>query len=214
MREAGVRVKFRAVALTSRPRRIARMASLARWCRIFDREGLAPVEGGASAGNLSFRTPRGFVITATRTLLKSRIPWHGFAEVVDADWDRFEIRYRGGAPPSSDSFLHERIYAARPDVGAVFHGHDALVLRHGRRLARERDVVFTPRRRLFGTRADARETAAALGRHVAVIRRGHGFVTVGRTPAEAGRRALALHRSALRLESLRRDGACSDAARS
>ena len=195
-RECGVRVKFQFTVRDGRPNRYPQMDRLAHWCAVFDREGMAPVEGGASAGNLSFRTPGGFVITATRTNLKADIPWDRFVEVVRSNWRDYEVHYLGAAPPSSDAFLHDRIYVARDDVEAVFHGHDEVVLAQAERLATEFDIVFTPVETLFGTREDAALTVAALGGHDYIIRKGHGFVSVGRTLEEAGERAVTIHRRA------------------
>jgi ribulose-5-phosphate 4-epimerase/fuculose-1-phosphate aldolase len=196
-RECGVRHKFevrtRDRAANLYPHEVSR---LAHWCQVFDAEGLAPVEGGASAGNLSFRTPRGFVITATRSLLKAGLGWRDFVEVVREDWNAYVLHVLGDRVPSSDAFLHARIYAARPDVGAVFHGHDDLVLRHADALARELRIVSTPQELLFGTREDAIATATALGQSDYIIRKGHGFVAVGRTPDLAGERSLLVHRRA------------------
>ena len=199
-RECGTRHKFtvktRDFAPNLYPEETAR---LAHWCSVFDAEGMAPLEGGASAGNLSFRTPRGFVITATRSLLKSGLTWRDFAEVVREDWTRLRAARPRRETPSSDSFLHARIYALRPDVGAVFHGHDDLVLEHADALARELAIVSTDEAMLFGTRQDAIETARALGQSDYIIRKGHGFVAVGRTLDLAGQRALAVHRRAAEL---------------
>src|SRR5262249_42472979 len=147
-------------------------------------------------GNLSFRTPRGFVITATRSMLKSGLGWRDFVEVVREDWLGYELHVLGERVPSSDSFLHARIYALRPDVNAVLHGHDDLVLEHADALARELDLVSTGEAMLFGTKEDALETARALGTKDYIIRKGHGFVAVGRTLDLAGERALLVHRRA------------------
>jgi ribulose-5-phosphate 4-epimerase/fuculose-1-phosphate aldolase len=199
-RECGVRHKFmvrtRDLAANLYPGEVAR---LAHWCQVFDAEGMAPVLGGASAGNLSFRTPRGFVITATRSQLKAGLSWKDFVEVVREDWSGYELHVLGERVPSSDAFLHARIYSVRRDVGAVFHGHDDLVLEHADRLARELRIVSTPEAMLFGTREDAIETAKALGEADYIIRKGHGFVAVGRTLDLAGERALLVHRHAKHL---------------
>jgi ribulose-5-phosphate 4-epimerase/fuculose-1-phosphate aldolase len=195
--ECGIRIKYRPVQRDRRPHRHEGMEELARWCRTFDEEGMAPVEGGASAGNLSFRTLTGFVITPTRTHLKSELSWDRFAEVVRSNWLDYEVHYLGTAPPSSDVFLHDRIYRARPDVQAVFHGHDDVVLAQAGTLGREFDIVVTPREIEFGTREDAEETARTLGARDYLIRRGHGFLSVGRTMAEAGERAVKIHRRAV-----------------
>ena len=69
--ECGIRHRFKVLHRDRTPNRYPQQTErLLHWCRIFDEEGLAPVAGGASAGNLSFRTPNGFVITPSRTRLK------------------------------------------------------------------------------------------------------------------------------------------------
>jgi len=199
-RECGVRHRFQVRHRDRVPNRHpAEMEQLIHWCGVFDDEGLAPVEGGASAGNLSFRTPAGFVITPTRSHLKSNLDWRAFVEVVRADWSAFELHVLGERAPSSDSFLHERIYALRPDVVAVFHGHDDLVLTHADALADEFPIAVTGEARLFGTLDDAADTAREMGSEPYCIRRGHGFVSTGRTLAAAGDLAVAVHRRAVEL---------------
>lgn len=193
-RECGLRTKYVLKRRDQSANYYPATADLIRWCKIFDEEGLAPVEGGASAGNLSFRTPGGYVITPTRSRLKANLDWRQFVEVVREDLAAFEIHVLGERAPSSDAFLHGRIYAARPDVAAVFHGHDELVLRHADRVAREFDAAVTPSATLFGTRIDAEETAQALGQKAYIIRKGHGFAAVGRTMDAAGELALKVRR--------------------
>jgi ribulose-5-phosphate 4-epimerase/fuculose-1-phosphate aldolase len=196
-RECGTRHKFAVKTRDLTPNLYPEdTARLAHWCAVFDAEGMAPVEGGASAGNLSFRTPRGFVITASRSLLKSGLTWRDFVEVVREDWRGYELHVLGERIPSSDSFLHARIYSVRPDVRAVFHGHDDLVLKQADALADKLRIVSTEEAMLFGTPEDAIETARALGQADYIIRKGHGFVAVGRTMDLAGERALLVHRAA------------------
>jgi ribulose-5-phosphate 4-epimerase/fuculose-1-phosphate aldolase len=199
-RECGIRHKFavrhRDHAPTAYP---VEMERLLHWCAVFDQEGLAPLEGGASAGNLSFRTPAGFVITPTRSRLKAGLDWRHLVEVVRAEWGPYTLHVLGDRAPSSDSFLHERIYSHRPDVLAVFHGHDEAVLRHADRLAREFPIAVTAESRLFGTRGDAEETARELAGLSYIIRKGHGFVSVGRSLDAAGEQAVRIHRRAVEL---------------
>lgn len=191
--EEGVRIRFVPVRRDRRPNRYDEMDRLVHWCRVFADEGMAPVEGGASAGNLSFRTTNGFVITATRTMLKSELAWDRFVEVVRSNWLDYEMHYLGVDPPSSDSFLHERIYRHRPDVRAVFHGHDPVILAAADRLP---GAIVTPREIPFGTREDADETARMLGSGNFLIRKGHGFLSVGATLDEAGETAVRYRRLA------------------
>lgn len=198
-RECGVRFKFVPQRRDSKPRWHPDMDRLAYWCSVFDSEGMAPVEGGASAGNLSFRTIGGFVITPTRSRLKTGIPWDSFVEVVRANRLDWEIHYLGQNPPSSDSFLHERIYAMRTDVTAVFHGHDDAVLRCADRLGKEFDIAVTSDEMVFGTKVDADVTAEQLGQKPYIIRKGHGFLAVGKTMEEAGEWSLRVHRRAIQM---------------
>ena len=199
-RECGIRHRFEVRHRDRAPNRHpAEMEQLIHWCQVFDHEGLAPVEGGASAGNLSFRTSAGFVITPTRSLLKSNLDWRVFVEVVRVDRRGFALHVLGEHAPSSDSFLHERLYALRPDVMAVFHGHDDLVLTHADALAREFPIAVTGEARLFGTLDDAEDTAREMGSAPYCIRKGHGFVSVGRTLSAAGELAVTIHRRAVEI---------------
>lgn len=195
-RECGIRFKFTPVCRESRPRFYPEAERLAHWCAVFDQEGMAPVEGGASAGNLSFRTTVGYVITPTRSRLKSGLSWESFVEVVRNNWMDWEVHYLGANPPSSDSFLHERVYALRRDVNAVLHGHDDTVLAAADQLAKEFDIALTSDAMVFGTRVDAEVTATELSVKSYIIRKGHGFVAVGKTIDEAGAWALKVHRRA------------------
>jgi ribulose-5-phosphate 4-epimerase/fuculose-1-phosphate aldolase len=195
--EAGRRHRFTVIHRDRVPNAYPRqMRELAVWSRVFDAEGLAPVVGGASAGNLSFRTPAGFVITPTRTLLKTELPWTSLVEVVRCDLERFQVHVLGERAPSSDTLLHDRIYACRPDVAAVFHGHDDRILARARDLAGSFPIAVGAARP-FGTLDDAAHTARELGSLEGIIRLGHGFVTVGRSQVRAGELAVALHRAAV-----------------
>ena len=184
-RECGIRHTFTVKVRDRLPNHYPEEAArLAHWCNVFDAEGLAPVVGGASAGNLSFRTPPGFMITATRSTLKSGLGWRDFVEVVREDLLAWEIHVLGERPPSSDAFLH---------------GHDDVVLAHADDLARLHGARVTAQSRRFGTRIDAEETAEALGDGSFVVRRGHGFAAVGKSVDEAGAVAVFMHREAVRL---------------
>lgn len=87
----------------------------------------------------------------------------------------------GRHEPSSESLMHAAIYAARPAVGAVFHGHSDAILRAAGRLG----LPVTQREQPYGTPAMADAVLDVLSGHSLVIMRNHGFVALGRTPAEA-----------------------------
>lgn len=97
--------------------------------------------------------------------------------------------------------LHARIYAARPDVGAVVHAHPMSALLCGLsdleprpvfgafnipalRLARQGVPVY-PRSVLVSHDALGDEVAAAMGRSDVCLLRGHGIVAVGPTVESA-----------------------------
>lgn len=206
VRVAGKRHLFEPVQRDDRVDWGRHMDKLLVWCRRFGEEGMAPEAGGASLGNLSVRTPRGFVITPSRTQLKTELPWSHLIEVVRVEivsrkHEEFKIHYLGGGAaseprvPSSDALLHHCVYSARPDVLAVFHGHDEAILAVDDQLG----VPVTTEPVPFGTIEDAFGVVETLGTASAVIRRDHGFVTVGRTLDQAGRLALDLHQRAVAL---------------
>ena len=70
-----------------------------------------------TTGNLSVRSPGGFLIIPTG----SRCDRITAADLVAMDLDG-NVRGGGGAP-SSEWRLHRDLYQARPDVGGVVHSH-------------------------------------------------------------------------------------------
>ena len=173
--------RFRTRFATREPPRDEWIPELARWCRRFAALGLAP-EG---AGNLSFRSSRGFVVSRTAADL-GRVGLRDFVEVLGADLERREVVVAGAFEPSSESLMHAAVYGARPGVNAVFHGHSDDLLQAAIRLG----IPVTAHERPYGTPGLAAEVVTVLARGATVlVLRGHGFVSVGATMAEAGRRA-------------------------
>jgi 3-dehydro-4-phosphotetronate decarboxylase len=72
-----------------------------------------------SAGNISVRTPDGYLITPTNSSLGRLDP------VRLSKLDR-EFRLVSGDPPSKEVFMHRAFYTARPDAGAVVHLHSTM----------------------------------------------------------------------------------------
>ena len=81
---------------------------------------------GVGYGNVSARTPDGFVITATRTgALPCLGPEH-FTEIFAVDVERNTVGFRAvaaSATPSSECMTHAMFYQADARVGAVLHIH-------------------------------------------------------------------------------------------
>ncbi len=187
MGEVYVGPKFRTVFARRAPPRDDRITELIAWCRQFAQLGLV----GPAMGNLSFRTGDGFVITPSGTD-PATISAGQFVEVLRADAGALAVTVAGRVEPSSESLLHAAIYAARPEVNAVFHAHSAAVLA----AAERRGWPVTARAQPYGTPAMAAEALGILGNHNFLILRQHGFVALGRTMTEAGRRVEAAVRQA------------------
>ena len=164
--------------------------------------GRSAVERGlvvASGGNLSARVPEadGYLMTAAGTWLDRLTPDDftlqalGDGSVVD-----------GHPRPSSEWRLHQRTYAARPDVNAIVHLHPqtAVVLDalgHPIRLLTLDDVAYLREIRRIpflpngsDELADA-AAAASIGCDV-ILLANHGCSTLGDTIEMAHRRALCL----------------------
>ena len=146
--------------------------------RIVERCGLATAFGHVSAriagGNtFYFPTRRSPGLAAARTLL-----------VLDTDGN---VR-AGAGQPNSELWIHARIYAARPDVGAVVHAHPPACVcltqigqphrvLHNQGSAFLDGVPEYERIGLIRTRELGDLLAHRLGRGGAVMMRGHGITT-------------------------------------
>jgi HCOMODA/2-hydroxy-3-carboxy-muconic semialdehyde decarboxylase len=127
-------------------------------------------------------------------------------------------------PPYSERFIHAALYAARPDVHAVAHGHPRVLLPFTISQVRIRPLFMTADefganvptwdiRTTFGSGTNilitdmdqARDLASAFGRSDrAVLLRGHGFVGAGRSASQLIRMCKALlDNAALQLEASR-----------
>lgn len=81
---------------------------------------------GVGYGNISVRTPGGFVITATRTGSIPALGPEHYTEIVNVDLARNAVDFKAqsqGASPSSECMTHAMFYEADAKVGAVVHVH-------------------------------------------------------------------------------------------
>jgi L-fuculose-phosphate aldolase len=79
------------------------------------RMNAAGINQGTS-GNVSVRTPDGFLITPSALAYDSMKP----EDVVAMRWDGAP---RGGRSPSTEWRIHRDVYRARADAGAIVHAH-------------------------------------------------------------------------------------------
>ena len=179
MPEGYVGTKFRTVFEDHQPPRDARIDELVNWCRRFAQLGIV----GKAMGNVSFRTAEGFIISPTGTD-PATIQRQQFVEVIHADIVARELIVRGAGEPSSESMMHASVYEARPEVNAVFHAHSDLLLAAATRLR----LPVSEHEQPYGTPELVQEILKILGGHNFFIIRNHGFVALGRTMDQAGRR--------------------------
>ena len=176
-------------------------------CRILALEGYADLTLGHVSGR-----PQGDDIV--------QIKRKGVAlDEVDAD-DVIELDLAHGEVRLTpemhlEAVLHTEVYKARPDVGAVVHGHPPFatafaatgatleMLTHDSVLFSEGLAVFEETPEMITEVAEGRAVAQALGDKRAVILRNHGVLVVGKTVPWAVLTALTLER-AIRLQSIAR----------
>ncbi len=159
---------------------------LAGWCREFARLGLAPSHPSGSYGNLSVRITPGktqFLITRTSAQL-AQVTADDLVLVERFDIPALTIWTHGKWEPSSESFIHARLYEERPDVHAIFHGHSAeiLAMQH---------IPCTPRELPYGT-LELTDAALALKDFSLFNLHSHGFFSLGTDMQVAGQQAIAL----------------------
>jgi L-fuculose-phosphate aldolase len=136
-----------------------------------------------TSGNVSCRTPRGFLITPTGIACDELKAAH----MVEVGLDG---KVRGPLLPSSEWRLHRDIYAGRSDVGAIVHTHSpyATALACLRRplpafhymVAKTGGAELRcARYATYGTEALSRQAVAALAGRRACLLANHGVVAVG-----------------------------------
>ena len=191
-------VKFKTEFVSTAIPSDARLEELKAWCAEFHRRNFAPPYGEFSQGNLSFRLRPGeeaFIITGSQVGWKDLLADDRFVTVHGCDMERGIVYASGTRDPSSESMLHFAVYRARKDVQAVFHGHSREILRCA---DRPPDIPETKEPYPYGSPELARGVLDVLGNADFVIMKRHGFISLGRSMDEAGRRAIHVHQRCLR----------------
>jgi L-fuculose-phosphate aldolase len=134
-------------------------------------------------------------------------------DVIELDLARDEIRLT--PEMHLEAVLHTEVYKARPDVGAVVHGHPPFatafaatgapleMLTHDSVLFADGVAVFEETPEMITEVAEGQAVAEALGDKRAVILRNHGVLVTGKDVPWAVLTALTLER-AVRLQSIAR----------
>jgi ribulose-5-phosphate 4-epimerase/fuculose-1-phosphate aldolase len=180
--------KFETLFRTRMPVTDRRLSELGEWCKRFSDHGLAPPSAGGFAGNMSIRTERGLIISAAGADL-GHMQAEDFVRVLEVDMERRRVLVEGLKESSSESLLHQAIYRQRPEVNAVFHGHDDVILRQANQLS----LPITVEEQPYGTIDLMEEVLRVLGDHLFVVIRKHGFLAMGKSMDQAGTAALRHH---------------------
>ena len=195
MSEGYIGVKFKTVFLEQCTPKNQCIKELISWCKKFSEIGIAPKHGNASFGNLSARTKNGFITTGTGTDHEN-MKDSDFAEVISVSISEKKVRAIGLVAPSSESIMHYAIYSMRPDVNAIFHGHDAEVLKNAKKLG----VPVTEKEEPYGS-LELMEESKKLCVHDYFILKNHGIISLGKTMQDAGKRAIEMHKKAESIKS-------------
>jgi len=196
-------VKFKTIFIEKREIKHAGIEELSIWGKKFVELGLAPKIVGGFAGNLSFRTSNGFIITASGANL-SELKSDDFVEVKTADINLKQIFVCGLKNASSESFLHHAIYIKLPEINAVFHGHDELTLKYNNLL----NIPITEKEQPYGSIELVNEAVKILDNYILnnhkksnyFLLKNHGFISFGKTMNEAGSNAVSQHSLAIKLK--------------
>jgi len=190
-------VKFKTIFREKSKIKHKGIEKLRHWGRKFTELDLAPKIEGGFAGNLSFRTHRGFIITASVANL-SGLNDDDLVEVTDADVCLKHVFVCGLKEPSSESFLHHAIYVRRADINAVFHGHDKLTLKFNDLL----NFPVTEHEQPDGAAELVKDVGKILDKckdYYYILIKNHGFISLGKTMDEAGNEAISQHKRAIEL---------------
>lgn len=190
MAEEYVGVKFEVRFLEKKEIIDDNIKELIVWCRKFNELGLAPKYDGGSAGNLSVRTEKGFIITGSNTDF-SDVKEDGFVEVTNCDKEKKIITCNGVKKPSSESFLHYSIYKKRSDVNVIFHAHDDIVLK-------KLDEVATENDQPYGSIKLVQEVIKVLKDNYYIMMKNHGVISLGSTMEKAGELLIRKHEEAMK----------------
>lgn len=147
--------------------------------------------GGFGFGNISYRLPQGFAITASQTGRAAILEAQHFALVTDWSLERNWLRAEGAMRPSSESLTHAAIYEANASIQAVFHVHSPTLWGAQEMLCLPETAASIP----YGTvemAATLKALTQRLGAEGLIRMAGHedGIVAWSTSPLGAGARLL------------------------
>jgi ribulose-5-phosphate 4-epimerase/fuculose-1-phosphate aldolase len=185
MAESYKGTKFKTVFLRRNIPSDPRIKKLIIWGNKFSLFNLTPAYEFGAAGNLSFRTEFGFIITGTGKDL-GNLKEEDFVEVLGCDLEKNEVIAAGKIEPSSETLFHYVIYQKRPDVNVIFHVHDDYAVKN----CEELGFKCTEKEAPYGTVELADEIAKSVDNTDYLVVKNHGIISLGSETEETGDRIL------------------------
>lgn len=150
---------------------------------------------GAAYGNISQRTPQGFIITGSQTGGFTELGAEHFCWVKEIDLQNNRVYSEGPIQPSSESMTHAQVYQLLPDVNFVIHVHDTAIWQQAGKLG----IAETHPDAAYGTPQMASEVERLLSDNTvqqaqSLSMGGHedGIITFGKRADDAGSTLLKL----------------------
>lgn len=157
------------------------ITELVKWCKFYSDNDLAPTHDTGSFGNLSIRDKNGQIcITSTGIDLGKVDPEKNIVKLIDCDFDNKIVLAEGQMYPSSESMLHYLIYKSRPEIKAVFHGHNTEICSKAIRYYKETATVEP-----YGTIELVNSAQPLINEDIFIIKN-HGFFISGTSITNAG----------------------------
>ncbi|MBD0415117.1 class II aldolase/adducin family protein [Oryzicola mucosus] len=158
---------------------------MVRICRRMNDSGI----NQGTAGNMSVRNPKGFLITPTS------LPYD-LMEAKDLVQMYFDGSFEGERRPSSEWRFHRDILASRPDIECVLHCHSVYATTlavhhktipsfHYMTGVAGGTTIRCARYATFGTQALSDAAIEALQDRLACLLGQHGQISLGKTPSAA-----------------------------
>jgi len=165
-----------------------RLEVLNYWTTLFTELGLAPLHGDGAYGNQSYRTsPSSFFITRSAMKPQKNLHPADYVHVTGFDTANHTFIIEGTTIPSSESFLHNSLYEALPDINAILHGHSSLLSQY----AEDLGIPVTQKFHDYGTPELAESALKMTGNNCEFfILKDHGFVALGKNIETAGKLTL------------------------
>ena len=181
------KIRFKTCFVSNKIPRDTKIGELKEWCEKFEKKSLTPEVKGNYTGNLSFRSRKGFIITASGLKSKENLSNNCFIYVEDYDKKTNTFYVQGKKKPSSESIMHHLIYETCEEINAVFHGHNNEVVTNAEKMK----LTVTEKEYDSGTLELAQEVLNVLNNNKVIILKNHGFISLGKNMKEAGELALA-----------------------